>query len=434
MPLHRIYIGAGTNIGDRIENLTLAGQLLEPTVKILRTSAVYRTEPWGFSDQEEFFNLVWEAETSLSPENTLDYLKQIEQRMRREETFRYGPRVIDLDILLYDKLILETDSLTIPHTQIPQRRFVLEPLCDLIPNEKHPELGRTWQQILSDAPELGIQKLAQPLNLAAPVIRWGTKTYLMGILNLTRDSFSGDGLIKINEINHENLVQKAESFIENGADILDFGAESTRPGYSAVSAEEEMRRLVPAIKSVRKQYPDILISVDTSKAAVADAALNAGADWINDIGGGIRDPQMCGVALAHNARIVLMRSEPLSESLETMPQVIRELITILSQVEEKNLHPEQIILDPGIGFGTSARQNLDILRNLEEMKLLGYPILVGTSRKSFLGAYLQKEVSARLAGTAASVTLAIQNGADIVRVHDVEFMKDIVRLTDLIQR
>ena len=190
---------------------------------------------------------------------------------------------------------------------------------------------------------------------------------------------------------------------------------------------------MPAIEALRNRFPNVLISVDTSKAAVADAVLAAGADWINDVGGGIADPDMCSIVRKHNAKIILMRYQPLSCELETIPQAMQQLISLMSNAETEMLKPDQIILDPGLGFGTTPRQNLDLLQGQQELKLLGYPLLVGPSRKSFIGHYLQREVDSRLAGTAAAVAVAALKGADIVRVHDVEFIKDVISLIDLIK-
>ena len=434
METHRVFIGAGSNLGDRMENLTLAGQLLTPAVSILRTSPVYQTQPWGYSDQPDFYNLVWEAQTTLPPQSLLSYLKGIERKMGREETFRYGPRVIDLDILLFDDLCYQSDNLTIPHPQMIKRRFVLQPLCELIPDEVDPQTGKDWRTLLAEAPEENVRKLPFSLDLSRKVIRWGVKTYLMGIINLTPDSFSGDGLLQGAGDPLESALRKASAFLEEGADILDVGAESTRPGFQPVTAEAERERLLPVIHRLRECYPAALLSVDTCKAAVAKAALDAGADWINDVGGGLKDAAMTRVAAETGAPIILMRWQPLSEEAETMPQVLREAESLATHALSAGVQRNRIILDPGIGFGTTPQQNLDILRDLAAFKKLGYPILLGTSRKSFIGHYLQKEVDRRLMGTAATVTAGIVSGVDIIRIHDVQYLADVIRMTDLICR
>jgi len=434
METHRVFIGAGSNLGNRTENLTLAGQLLLPAVSILRTSPIYQTQPWGYSDQPDFYNLVWEARTTLPPQSLLSYLKAIERKMGREETFRYGPRVIDLDILLYDNLCYQSDNLMIPHPQMIKRRFVLQPLCKLIPDEADPQTGKDWRTLLAEAPEENVRKLPFSLDLSRKVIRWGVKTYLMGIINLTPDSFSGDGLLQGAGDPLESALRKASAFLEEGADILDVGAESTRPGFQPVTAEAEQGRLVPVIRRLRERFPDALLSVDTSKAAVAKAALDAGANWINDVSGGLKDATMTRVAAEANAPIILMRWQPLSEKTETMPQVLQEAESLATHALSAGVPHNRIILDPGIGFGTTPQQNLDILRDLAAFKELGYPVLLGTSRKSFIGHYLQKEVDRRLMGTAATATAGIINGIDIIRIHDVQYLADVIRMTDLICR
>lgn len=434
METHRVFIGAGSNLGDREENLSLASQLLPPAVSILRTSPIYQTQPWGYSDQPDFYNLVLETQTTLPPQSLLSYLKTIERKMGREETFRYGPRMIDLDILLYDDLCYQSDNLTIPHPQMINRRFVLQPLSDLIAHETDPLTGKDWGTLLTEAPQENVQKLPFLLDSSRKVIRWGVKTYLMGIINLTPDSFSGDGLLQGAENPAEAALRKARAFLEEGADILDVGAESTRPGFQPISAEAERERLIPVIRKLRENFPTAVLSVDTSKAAVAKAALDAGADWINDVSGGLKDAAMAAVAAESKAQIVLMRWQPLSERAETMPQVLREAESLATHALSAGVPHNRIILDPGIGFGTTPQQNLDILKDLATFKGLGYPVLLGTSRKSFIGHYLQKEVEQRLMGTAATVTAGIINGVDIIRIHDVQYMADVVRMTDLIYR
>ena len=160
-----IYIGVGGNQGDRVEYLRMAAQLLTPAVRILRSSDLYETEPWGYKPQPSFYNMVWEAETELDPGSLLKYFKEIEKRIGRVKTLRYGPRVIDLDILLYDDLTMDTPDLTIPHDKMRERRFVLKPLCDLIPMETDPVSGKTWFDLLDEAPDEEVSRVGGPLDL-----------------------------------------------------------------------------------------------------------------------------------------------------------------------------------------------------------------------------------------------------------------------------
>ncbi len=436
-----IFIGIGSNQGNKTENIAAAYQLLSPAVKIKRISPFYITEPWGYHDQDDFLNGVWEAETQLSPEDLLLYFKRIESRIGRIKNFRNGPRLIDLDILLYDDLLYETPELTIPHSRISERRFVLQPLCALIPDQKNPRTGKTWKELLNQAPDERVSLYRGPINLDTPVIRWGLRTYLMGIINLTPDSFSGDGLIKNSQSNIiSETIKIAENHLVHGADILDLGAESTRPGSVPISEKEELNRLIPSLKTIRKEFPHALISVDTQKSAVAEQAINCGADWINDVGAGINDKRTLQCIVGNDHKIVLMRNKPLFSnnnpilsSDKIVERIRSELLQIIDNAQRSGITHEQIILDPGIGFGSTAAIDMEIIRRLKDFYDLGYPILIGPSRKSFIGKYLNQKVEDRLAGTSAAVISGIINHADIIRVHDVEFMYDLIRMTNLFQ-
>lgn len=441
-----IYIGAGSNQGKSLEYLQLAAQLLAPAVQIRRTSGLYLTEPWGYKEQPPFYNLVWEAETQLPPQSLLKYFKEIEQRLGRVKTLRYGPRVIDLDILLYDELIFQSKNLTIPHLQIPNRRFVLQPLCDLIPDGKDPRSGKSWRQFLDEAPQEKVQRLEQQLPPARSQIRWGMRTYVMGIVNLTPDSFSGDGLLKGNVADSADspariaqVIQQCAQFLDQGVDILDLGAQSTRPGYTPVSAEEELRRLLPALREVRQSFPQALLSVDSDKAEVFRSALDCGTDWINNTGR-MNDADLCKVCASAHKPLILMRFQPLSQNSDealspekVMERVRIELMQFMENMLRAGARSGDLILDPGLGFGTTPDQDLEIVRRLDQLSDLAHPLLIGPSRKSFIGRYLNQPVHDRLAGTAAVICHAIEKKADIIRVHDVQFMKDIAAMCDLMK-
>jgi len=429
-----IYIGAGTNLGNRAENLRLAAQLLPPAVKILRTSSVYETEPWGFKDQNSFYNLVWEAETTLPPASLLSYLKKIEKRIGRIPNFRYGPRVIDLDILLYDDESIQTDELIIPHPQIPNRQFVLVPLCDLIPEKLHPEFGKTWHQLLSELPSAEITAVTEKIDFSRIVFRWGIRTYLMGILNLTPDSFSKDGIYGTSDEMIRKALQKSEALIAAGMDIIDIGAESSRPGFTTITVQMEQERLLPVLKAIRTHFPSLVLSVDTRNASTAEAAIQIGADWINDIGGAAYDDKMALVCASSHCPIVLMRNKPLQPTGDTINSVRSELLSLVDNARKAGIRDEQIIIDPGIGFGTTPEQNLEIINNLQRIREMGFPVLIGPSRKSFIGHYLQKEIEARLEGTAAAIAAGIMNGADIIRIHDAAALYDVAKMVDSIIR
>lgn len=277
---------------------------------------------------------------------------------------------------------------------------------------------------------------------------WGKRTYVMGIINATPDSFSGDGLMEQAAV-VEAAIAQARRFLADGADILDIGGESTRPGSTPVSAEEEMARVVPVIKAVR-QAVELPISVDTYRANVAEAALAAGADWINDIWGLRMDPEMAGLVARAGCPVVIMhnRSKPKNVDQEErlgghyvgvqyddlIADVRRELQASIDLALAAGIRPSQIIVDPGIGFGKTISQNLRLIDELDKFKSMGYPILLGTSRKSFIGHTLDLPPDERMEGTAATVALGIDRGADVVRVHNVKAIVRVARMVDAIVR
>jgi dihydropteroate synthase len=277
---------------------------------------------------------------------------------------------------------------------------------------------------------------------------WGEKTYVMGIINATPDSFSGDGVLIGSEVQKKALDQ-ARNYINSGVDIIDIGGESTRPGSQVISLHEEMDRVLPIIEAVRKET-FLPISVDTYKSEVAEAALDAGADWINDVWGLRADPNMAALAARAKAPLVLMhnRSKPAEAELQTrlggryigsvyndlIADISEELLDSVSIATKAGIEKDQIILDPGIGFGKTIDQNLELINRLNEICSLGYPVLIGPSRKSFIGYTLDLPPSDRIEGTAAAVAVGIVRGASIVRVHDVMQIVRVTRMTDAITR
>ena len=276
---------------------------------------------------------------------------------------------------------------------------------------------------------------------------WGARTYVMGILNVTPDSFSGDGLLRRGAA-VEAAVAQARAFVEAGADILDVGGESTRPGAQPVPAEEEAARVVPVVAALKRAFPQVLISVDTSKAAVAERALDAGAGMVNDVWGLRADPRMAAVVARYRVPVVLMHNRAARPQVQerlggryvavayedVVADVRRELLQSVALAHRAGIPDSHIILDPGIGFGKTVEQNLALVRRLREIRTLGYPVLLGVSRKSFIGYTLDLPPEERLEGTAAAVAIGIAHGADIVRVHDVAFMVRVARMADAIVR
>ena len=258
---------------------------------------------------------------------------------------------------------------------------------------------------------------------------WGKRTYVMGIINVTPDSFSGDGLGH----DAEAALEQALRFQDEGADIIDVGGESTRPGSTPVTVEEEKRRVIPVIRLLASRL-DVPVSVDTYKREVARDALAAGAAVINDVWGLKRDPALADLAAREGAPIVLMHNQQGLDYSDLVPEALASLRASLRQALEAGVPSENVVLDPGLGFGKRPEHNLELLRRLAELKALGLPLLVGTSRKSTIGLVLDLPVEERLEGTAATVALAIANGADIVRVHDVKAMTRVARMSDAIVR
>ena len=265
---------------------------------------------------------------------------------------------------------------------------------------------------------------------------FGARTYIMGILNLTPDSFSGDGIYK----DLGRAVEQAERMAAEGADIIDIGGESTRPGSMPVPEEEEIKRVIPAIERLAKRIK-IPISIDTRKAGVAERAMESGASIINDITGLDSDARMRAVAAEHNATVIIMHIKGVPQTMQQDPtydyvvdEIIERLQHLVKRAEQSGIKKENIIVDPGIGFGKTFEHNLEILNNLGRFKALGRPVLVGPSRKSFIGNILGVEPDKRIFGTMAAVAIAIKNGADIVRVHDVREAKDVAKVSDAIAR
>jgi len=258
---------------------------------------------------------------------------------------------------------------------------------------------------------------------------WGRRTYVMGIINVTPDSFSGDGLG--NDV--PAIVDLARRFQDEGADILDVGAESTRPGHDPITADEELKRLLPALEAVAGAV-NLPISVDTYKAPVAREALSGGACIVNDIWGLKADPHLAEVAAEAGAALVMMHNQKGTQYADLVPDVLASLKASVAAALNAGVAKENIVIDPGIGFGKNPDQNIEVLQNLGRFKSLGCPLLVGTSRKSTLGLLLELPSDQRLEGTAATVALAIAGGADIVRIHDVKEMVRVGRVTDAIVR
>ncbi|MHB8086120.1 MAG: dihydropteroate synthase [Dehalococcoidia bacterium] len=260
------------------------------------------------------------------------------------------------------------------------------------------------------------------------VFHWGTRTYVMGILNLSLDSFSGDGLRSV-----DDAMLQAQRMVEEGADIIDVGGESTRPGADPIMVQEELKRVMPFIRKAAKVL-HVPISIDTYKLEVARQALDAGAAMINDVWGMQKETGLADLAAERKVPIALTSNQRGQIIEDIVPAVLRSLHNLVNAALEAGIDRENIIIDPGIGFGKTQEQNLELLNRLDELKAVKRPILLGTSRKSVIFNVVGHEVEERLLGTAASVAIGISRGADIVRVHDVKQMKMIAKMSDAIVR
>ncbi|KAM0309026.1 hypothetical protein ACHAO8_009433 [Botrytis cinerea] len=448
------YIALGSNLGDRVGWIeTACNKMSQRGIRVKRTSGLWETEPMYVLDQENFLNGACEVETTLEPIALLNELQAIENEMGRMKIIDKGPRNIDLDILLYENEVVDHPRLQIPHPGMAEREFVLRPLAELIPgqplNPKSP--WKFTQDYLNELPPS-----PTPLSTITPLhastgslhaLKKNRQTHVMAILNMTPDSFS-DGGKNLNERNF--LRTKSSQLIEVGATIIDIGGQSTAPGAPEVSSEEEINRVLPAIQEIRntKSPKTVTISIDTYRASVARAAVEAGADIINDVSSGQLDPEMLPTMAQLGKTVCLMHMRGTPATMNTLtdyepegliPTIAKELLERVAEAEAAGIRRWRIILDPGIGFAKTQNQNLEILRRMDELRdwpgLQGLPWLLGASRKKFIGNITGVDSpSERDWGTAATVTAAIQGGADIVRVHSVEKLARVAKMSDAIYR
>ncbi len=303
-------------------------------------------------------------------------------------------------------------------------------------------LEHPWKEVAQDLEQAVRAVVDKPdellrMNAGGKILDFSSRTYIMGILNITPDSFSDGGAF----FDHQKAVEQAYRMVEEGADIIDIGGESTRPNAPPVTPEEELRRVIPVIEAVAGKM-DVLLSVDTSKSRIAEEALAAGAHIINDVSALRFDPSLAGVAARTGVPIVLMHMRGTPATMQqnisyedTISEIIAHLRDRIAFAEQAGIRQGQIIIDPGIGFGKSLeRDNFTILRNLEEFASLGKPILVGPSRKAFLGKLMDLPVEDRVEATAAAISVAIMNGANIVRVHDVKAMKRVATVVNAVKK
>lgn len=459
---NRVYIAIGANVGDRFQNLMLAISKLNDTdpkdstskrtIVVTKTSFLRETTPMYVTDQPSFLNGAIEIETILSPHALLRRLKQIESDIGRDfyNGIRYGPRPIDLDIIFYsngrddaDGIVLESSSLQIPHPRMHERNFVLAPLCDINQNIFHPLLNMSAKEILSkmnhnqnnhtsDCIEpSGVKVLPLPRNRMLAL----NKIHIMGILNVTPDSFSDGGIF---EGSIDLAVQRALQLVEDGASIVDIGGESTRPGAKEVELEAELNRTIPVIQRIRQISDDIIISIDTRNSAVAKAAVEAGADIVNDVSGGTYDPKMFHIVAQLRVPIVIMHTRGTPETMQTMTQYEDVVTEVSASLSKQSALAEAVgiprwlqVLDPGIGFAKDLNGNLSLLKHTDKIRSLvdDIPLLIGPSRKGFIGKLSNESIAnERDFGTLSSCLVSILRSDNIVvptilRVHNVKGIK-----------
>ncbi len=297
------------------------------------------------------------------------------------------------------------------------------------------------------ATSLSIAATSRPIattRIGRRLFAWGERTFVMGILNVTPDSFSGDGLLAGSHVSADGdgrtvdpvaaAVEIARRMVDEGADLLDVGGESTRPGHDAVDQTDEIARVVPVVRALRAALPETPISIDTTKVAVAAAALEAGADLVNDVWGVSADDALLRLAAERRVPIVLMHNRAEAHYTDLVAEVVADLAAAIARAQQAGIAPGAILVDPGIGFGKTAAHNLVLLRELAALRALGRPILLGTSRKSTLGNVLDLPPEERLEATLATTALGVAAGVDIVRVHDVRPNVRAARMADAIVR
>ena len=300
-----------------------------------------------------------------------------------------------------------------------------------------PELGggaATPSLRLPRDAELGLPGEPRPMQIGPRSFAWGSRTYVMGIINVTPDSFSGDGLLTAGGDPVDAAVARARAMVADGADLLDVGGESSRPGHAEIPAADEAARVVPVVAALRAALPETPIAVDTVKPAVAEAAIGAGADLLNDVWGTAPDDEVAAVAAAHRVPIVLMHNRAEPRYVNLLAEIVADLQAAIDRALRVGVPWDAVIVDPGFGFGKTPDHNLALLDDLATLRLLGRPVLLGTSRKSTLGRVLDLPPGERVEATVATTVLGIRAGVDIVRVHDVRANVRAARMTDAVVR
>ncbi len=428
-----VVLGLGSNLGDRLTHLRRAFSFLKKTsgISIRSVSPIYSSDallPDNAPDEwnHSFFNLAILCETTFSPQELLSILKSIEKKLGRSFEKKWSPRVIDIDILAWDNLVLDENNLQIPHRCLHERPFALWPLADLAPEWIYPApgilQGKTAAEIVralgsrftGDAP-FHTKQIAHRID--TPI--------LMGVLNITSDSFSSDGII-----NESHAVEHAKNLILSGAEMIDIGAESTNPNSQKISAEEEWRRLFPVLSLLKNSCDEFFISpkisIDTYHAETAKKALDFKVDCINDVSG-LDDPLMrdviknsdCDVVVMHHLGIPARAGKSFPSTENVCARVHEWATQKLNLLEKENIPREKIIFDVGIGFGKEPEQSFSLIKNINYFRDLNVRLLAAHSRKRFLTLFTNNPAHERDVETVI-LSLSLAKHVDYLRVHDID--------------
>lgn len=430
-----VILGLGSNIGDRLTHLRNALRAIKniPRLRVQEVSPIYSSLALLLPNQTStayyppYLNLAIRCETDLAPYELLAETKKIEQKTGRKTDIDWAPRILDIDILAWDDLIQYDGTLHIPHEHLHTRPFALWPLADVAPHWIYPIPGPLKGKSAKDIASIWGSRFSGDAPLHTKQIEQRIDTpSLVGIINLTPDSFSNDGHAKEDSA----TLQHIKELVDSGAEIIDIGAEATGPSATVIDADIEWERLQNVLKGVMACRSEWVIppkiSVDTRNASVAKKALLLGVDWINDVSG-LTDPAMCRVLAEHPSDIVFMHHLTIPASLsQTIPPDEDPVSTVyqwaldrLSHLKDYSISPERLILDIGIGFGKTAQQSTVLLKNIASFKNLGLRLLIGHSRKSFLQQWTPAPVNQRdIETTMISLYLAKQE-IDFLRVHSV---------------
>lgn len=446
--MHDALIALGSNLGDRAGYLHQAVQALGALGRVVDTSFLYETNPVLLEEQPRFLNAACRLRTGLTPHDLLRGLQQIETDMGRVKTIRYGPRIIDLDLAFYADCILhDAPFLILPHYQATVRDFVLEPLCDMVPEFVNPESGLTlqthWQQ-------LEARPLAQVFPLQGEIWPLRAGTHVWGILNVSPESeLVPDQGFQL-PAQRPQFQDRLRQMVRDGAASIDIGAHSTRPGHVLLPVREEVRRIDLAMTAAR-EVTQIPLSVDTFRAEVAAVALDRGASLINDVWAGRFDPDLVPLATARGVPMVFVhnrlrmtdpgypqdiRDQPrLAAMTDVAAAVQAELEASLATARAAGQCRWLQVVDPGLGFGKNLQQNVALLHQLDAWTGWKYPFMVGPSHKAFVGAVASDSAyRACLGGSLAAAVMSAQADAFMVRMHDVREARGALAMANACQQ